>query len=55
MLKFIKTLLLVFTLSAGSTGFAAEFDHNYTAWNGLLAKHVKWFSKRPTGPENCAE
>lgn len=42
MLKFLRTLLLVSTLALANAGFAAEFDHNYSAWNGLVAKHVKW-------------
>lgn len=42
MLKLLKTLLLLLALSLGNTSFAGEFDHNYTAWNSLLAKHVKW-------------
>ena len=42
MLKFLRTLLLVSTLALTNAGFAAEFDHNYSAWNGLVAKHVKW-------------
>lgn len=42
MLKLLKTLLLLLALLLGNTSFAGEFDHNYTAWNGLLAKHVKW-------------
>lgn len=29
-------------LAWSSVTFAANFDHNYTAWNGMLAKHVKW-------------
>lgn len=29
-------------LATATSTFAQTFDHNYTAWNTLLAKHVKW-------------
>ena len=42
MLKTLKTWVLLIALAFSSTSFAADFDHNYAAWNALLAKHVKW-------------
>ena len=42
MLKTLKTWVLLIALAFSSTSFAADFDHNYSAWNALLAKHVKW-------------
>jgi hypothetical protein len=42
MLKTLKTWLLLIAFAFSSSAFAADFDHNYTAWNALLAKHVKW-------------
>jgi len=41
-MKFLKHLLLLCAFFSSSQGFAATIDHEYTAWNSLLAKHVKW-------------
>ncbi|MEQ9108657.1 MAG: DUF547 domain-containing protein [Limnobacter sp.] len=42
MLKTTRKFFLLFALLFSTTGFAADFDHNYNTWNELLQKHVKW-------------
>jgi len=41
----MKKLLVLFLLLAGlllGASAWAEIDHNYSAWDGLVKKHVKW-------------
>jgi len=37
-----RSLIVLWMLGFGQHGMAAALDHNYTAWNTLLQKHVKW-------------
>lgn len=41
-MKLLKSLLILLAFTLGSQSFAANLDHNYAAWNSLLAKHVSW-------------
>lgn len=42
MLKAFQRFFLLFALLFSNPGFSADFDHNYSTWNALLQKHVKW-------------
>lgn len=44
-MRFLKLLLVLALLVGTAQARAQGFDHNHTAWNALLAKHVKPFNQ----------
>lgn len=52
MYRFIVVFVALLTLGSGTT--AAAFDHQHSAWNQLLAKHVRWINNGSASQVNYA-